>query len=57
MSTFLLSYLPTFSSENIRLRHFIRIGYYKRYLSTSSHILCRKSIIVDKKVSDFLFDC
>jgi hypothetical protein len=33
------------------------IGYYKRYLSTSSHILCRKSIIVDKKVSDFLFDC
>jgi len=57
MSTFLLSYLPTFSSENIRLCHFIRIGYYKRYLSTSGHILCRKSIIVDKKVSDFLFDC
>jgi len=28
MSTFLLSYLSTFSSENIWLRHFIRIGYY-----------------------------
>ena len=29
MSTYLLSYLSTFSSENIWLRHFIRIGYYK----------------------------